>query len=69
MKVNSREFQRNFARFRRLAEAGQPIHVTANGREFVFQLATPTGWRGALKGQAKIRGDLFDTGLEWESGE
>jgi len=67
MKVTSRDFQRDFARARAAAEAGEPVYVTAGGQEFIFQRAQPKTWQGALKGKARINGDLHTTGLEWEA--
>ena len=67
MKVTSREFQRDFTRVREAAAAGEPVYVTSGGQEFVFQRVQPNTWQGALKGKAKIVGDLKSTGLEWEA--
>lgn len=61
------EFQRHFARMKATAKAGEAIYVTAGAEEFVFQAVKPKAWQGALKGKAKIAGDLFSTGLEWEA--
>jgi len=67
MKVTSRDFQRDFARMKAKAKAGETIFVTACAEEFVFQAVRPRSWQGALKGKAKIAGDLFNTGIEWET--
>jgi hypothetical protein len=67
MKVNSREFQRDFARMKAKAAAGEPVYIVSDGAQFVFQAVKPKTWQGALKGKAKIAGDLFSTGLTWES--
>ena len=67
MKVNSREFQRDFARIREAAAAGEPVYVTSGSQEFVFQRVQPKTWQGALKGKVKITGDLHGTGLEWDA--
>jgi len=67
MKVTSRDFQRNFARARAAAAAGEPVYVTAGGHEFVFRRVRPKTWQGALKGKVTIAGDLHTAGLEWEA--
>ncbi|MBX3732043.1 MAG: hypothetical protein KF791_05565 [Verrucomicrobiae bacterium] len=67
MKVSSREFQRDFARIRKVAAAGEPVFVTSGGREFVFQRVQPKTWQGALKGKIRITGDIHSTGLAWEA--
>ena len=67
MKVTSRDFQRDFARMKGKAASGEPVHVVSSGAEFVFQAVKPKTWRGALKGKAKITGDLRSTGLAWEA--
>jgi hypothetical protein len=67
MKVTSRAFQRDFARMKAKARAGETVRILAGAEEFVFQAAKPRTWQGALKGKAKIKGDLFSTGLSWES--
>ncbi len=67
MKVTSRAFQRDFARMKAEASAGRPVYIVSEGRTFVFQAVRPATWHGALKGKARIRGDLFGTGLEWEA--
>jgi hypothetical protein len=69
MKVNSREFQRDFARMKAKAAAGETVYVVSDGEQFIFQAVKPKTWQGALKGKAKITGDLFTTGLTWESSE
>lgn len=66
MKVTSRHFQRDFARMKLKAKAGETIIVTSGREEFVFQAVQPKTWQGALKGKGKIVGDLFSTGLDWE---
>lgn len=67
MKVNSRDFQRNFARMKARAAAGETVYVVSDGEQFVFQAVKPKTWQGALAGKARITGDLFSTGLEWET--
>ena len=67
MKVTSRDFQRDFARMKARAKAGEAICVTAGAEEFVFQAVKPKTWQKALKGKAKIVGDIFSTGVEWET--
>ena len=67
MKVTSRDFQRDFARMKAKAAAGETVHVVSGGEQFVFQVVKPKTWQGALKGKAKITGDLFSRGLAWES--
>jgi hypothetical protein len=67
MKVNSRDFQRDFARMKARAAAGEPVYVVSDGEQFVFQAVKSTTWQGALKGKARITGDLFSTELDWET--
>lgn len=67
MKVTSRDFQRDFARMKARAKTGEAIFVTSGAEEFVFQAVQPKTWQKALKGRARIKGDLFSTGLEWEA--
>lgn len=67
MEVTSRDFQRDFARMKSRARSGEPIVVTSGAEKFVFQAMKPSTWQGALKGKARIRGDLFGTGIEWEA--
>jgi hypothetical protein len=67
MRVTSREFQRNFARIKAKAAAGETLYIIADGEEFAFHIVKPKTWQGALKGKARIMGDLFSTGLDWES--
>jgi hypothetical protein len=67
MKVNSRDFQRDFARMKAKAAAGETVYVVSDGEQFVFQAVKPITWQGALKGKARIQGNLFSTGLEWET--
>jgi hypothetical protein len=67
MKVTSRDFQRDFARMKAKAKSGEIIHVTSGAEEFVFQAVKPKTWQGALKGKGRIAGDIFSTGLEWET--
>ena len=68
MKVTSRDFQRDFARMKTKAAGGETVHIVSGGEEFVFRAVKPKSWQGALKGKARIRGDLFSTGLAWETG-
>ena len=67
MKVTSRDFQRDFAQMKAKAKTGEAIYVTSGAEEFVFQAVKPKTWQGALKGKAKIAGDLFSTGIAWEA--
>ena len=67
MKVTSRDFQRDFARMKAKAQAGEVIFISSGADEFVFQVVKPRTWQGSLKGKAKIRGDLFNTGIVWEA--
>jgi hypothetical protein len=67
MKVTSRDFQRDFARMKAKAAAGETVYIVSAGEEFVFQAVKPKTWQGALKGKARIIGDLFSTGLGWET--
>ena len=67
MNVTSREFQRDFARMKAKAAAGEAVYVLSAGERFVFQVVKPQTWQGALKGKARIAGDLFTTGLNWEA--
>ena len=69
MKVTSRDFQRDFARMKLKAKAGETIIVTSGREEFVFQAVQTKTWQGALKGKGKIIGDLFSTGLGWEASQ
>lgn len=64
---NVAEFQREFTRVREAAAAGEPVYVTSGGQEFVFQRVQPSTWQGALKGKARVVGDLKSTGMEWEA--
>jgi hypothetical protein len=67
MNVTSREFQRDFARMKTKAAAGEPVYVVSGSERFVFQAVKPSTWQGALKGKAAIKGDLMTTGLDWEA--
>jgi len=69
MTVNSREFQRHFARMKEKAAQGETITIVSDGQEFIFSAAKPRTWQGALKGtgKIKIKGDIFSTGIEWEA--
>jgi hypothetical protein len=67
MKVNSRVFQRDFARMKARAASGETVYIVSGGERFVFQAVKPKTWQGALKGKARITGDLFSTGLAWET--
>ena len=49
------------------AAAGETVYIVAAGEEFIFQAVKPKTWQGALKGKARITGDLFSTGLAWET--
>ena len=67
MKVTSRDFQRDFARMKAKAAAGETVYILSGGEQFSFQAVKPKTWQGALKGKGKITGDLFSTGLKWET--
>jgi len=67
MKVTSRVFQRDFARMKAKAAAGEAVYVVSGREQFIFQAVKPQTWQGALKGKAEIVGDLFSTGLAWET--
>jgi hypothetical protein len=67
MKVNSRDFQRDFARMKATAAAGEAVYIVSAGEQFVFQAVKPKTWQGALKGKARIMGNLLSTGLAWEA--
>jgi hypothetical protein len=67
MKVTSRQFQRDFARMKAKAAGGETVYVVSGGEQFVFQAVKPKTWQRALKGKAKIVGDIFSTGLPWET--
>jgi hypothetical protein len=69
MKVNSREFQRDFARMKAKAAAGETVYIVSDGERCVFQAVKPKTWQGALKGKVKIAGDLFSSGLAWETSQ
>jgi hypothetical protein len=49
------------------AAAGATVRIVSGSEEFVFQAVRPKTWQGALKGKGRIVGDIFSTGLEWES--
>ena len=67
MIVTSRDFQRDFARMKLKAATGEAVYVVSDGQQFVFQAVKGKTWQGALKGKAKISGDLHSTGLAWET--
>ena len=67
MKVTSRDFQRSFARMKAKAAAGETVYIVSAGEQFLFQAVKPKTWQSALKGKAKINGDLLGTGLAWET--
>ena len=69
MKVNSREFQRDFTRMKAKAKGGESILISSGGEEFLFQAVKPRSWQKALKGKGRIVGDLFSTGSEWEASQ
>jgi hypothetical protein len=50
-----------------IAASGETVYVVSEGKQFLFQEVKPKTWQGALKGKAKIAGDLFSTGVEWET--
>jgi hypothetical protein len=65
MRTTSRDFLRDFARMKARARSGEAIYVSSGSEEFVFQVVKPRTWQGALRGEGKIKGDLFSTGVEW----
>ena len=67
MRTTSRDFLRDFARMKARARTGKAIQVSSGTEEFVFQVTKPRTWQGALRGKARINGDLFSTGVEWEA--
>ena len=67
MTVNSREFQRDFARMKEKAAKGETVTVVSDGQEFIFRAAKPRTWQGGLKAQGKSQGDICSTGSEWEA--
>jgi hypothetical protein len=67
MKVTSREFQRDFSRMKEVARSGEAIYVLSKGEQFVFEATKRKTWQGALKGKGRIKGNIFTTGIEWES--
>ena len=67
MTVTSRDFQRDFARMKTKASQGETVRIVSGGEEFIFQAVKPKTWQGALKGKAKIVGDIFSTGIEWNA--
>ncbi len=69
MKVTSRDFQRHFAQMKAKAAGGEVVHIVSAGEEFVFRAAEPKSWQGALKGKARITGDILSTGLPWETNQ
>ncbi len=42
-------------------------HIVSDGEQFIFQAVKPKTWQGALKGKVRVTGDLFSTGLTWET--
>jgi hypothetical protein len=69
MRVTSRDFQRGFARMKAKAAAGETLYIVSEGQTYVFRAIKPRTWQGSLKGKARIAGDLFSTGLTWESSQ
>jgi len=69
MEVTSRDFQRDFARMKAKAASGETVYVVSAGERYLFRAVKPRTWQGALKGKARIAGDLFTTGLGWEVSE
>ena len=49
------------------AAAGETVYIVSAGEQFLFQAVKPKTWQSALKGKAKINGDLLSTGLGWET--
>ncbi len=49
------------------AAAGETVYIVSDGEEYVFRSVKQKTWQGALKGKAKITGNLFSTGLAWEA--
>jgi hypothetical protein len=67
MKVTSRQFQREFARMKRMAVDGETVTIVSDEQEFVFHAVKPRTWQAALKGKVRITGDILNTGIEWET--
>lgn len=65
--MTSRDFQRDFARMKAKAAGGETVYIVSAGEQFVFRAVKPKTWQGALKGKAKIIGNLLSTGLDWET--
>jgi hypothetical protein len=51
------------------ATTGEPVFITSDDEEFVFQAVQKRSWQGALEGKGKIVDDLFSTGLDGEASE
>ena len=49
------------------AAGGETVYIVSAGEQFVFRAVKPKTWQGALKGKAKIIGNLLSTGLDWET--
>ena len=69
MKASSKTFQKELARLKVKAAAGEKVEIQPEQEEFVFEAAPKRTWQGALKGKAKVNGDLFSTGFRWEASE
>jgi hypothetical protein len=57
----------DFPRMKARPKLGEAIIVMSGTEEFGFRSVKPWTWPGALKGKARIAGDLFSTGIEWEA--
>ena len=69
MKVTEYEFQQDFPKIKSLAAAGEKVVVESDGVAYLFQILLKTNWRGALKGKVKKKGEIFTTGIDWDTGE
>ena len=49
------------------AVADETVYIVSGDVQFVFKAVKPATWQGALKGKARINGDIFSTGLAWET--
>lgn len=49
------------------AARGEIVRIISGGDEFVFQAVRPKTWQGALKGKARVKGEIFSTEVDWEA--
>ncbi len=49
------------------AATGETLHIVSGAEHFTFKAVKPGTWQGALKGKARIKGNIFSTGLDWAS--